>query len=204
MKKQQIQLVILTAALVILIAAFFGIRHYNDLQEQKSDAKDVETIININSDDINSFSYEYDGETYSFKKEDNTWYSIDDPSANLDQTVVNSMVSRLAGIEVVMSIENVIDMSQYGLDKDYTTFEYSTADKTYTLHIGSKNSVTGVYYMSVDSAETVYAIESYTLLGSFERTLDDLIVEDTETEDTAETTEETTEAVETTETTSQQ
>jgi hypothetical protein len=50
----------------------------------------------------------------------------------------------------------------------------------------------------------VYAIESYTLLGSFERTLDDLIVEDTETEDTAETTEETTEAVETTETTSQQ
>jgi hypothetical protein len=180
MKKQQLQLALLIAAVVILVAALFGVRHYNDLQEQNSDTKDVERIVDIKRDDITSFSYEYDGETYSFEKEDDTWYSVDDHSINLNQTVIDAMLTKLAGLDVVMSIENVTDMSQYGLDKDYMTFEYKTSDKDYELHIGSRNSVTGVYYMNMASENTVYAIEYNSLLGSFERTLDDLTVTDTQ------------------------
>jgi hypothetical protein len=187
MKKQQLQLAILAAAVVILLAAFFGIRHYNDTQEQASDTKDVERIVDISRDDITKFSYEYDGETYSFEKEDDTWYSVDDHSRNLNQTVIEAMLTKLAGLDVVMSIENVTDMSQYGLDKDYTTYEYETADKSYILHVGNKNSVTGVYYMSMPSEDTVYAIEYNSLIGSFERTLDDLTIEDTTETDTTET-----------------
>lgn len=186
MKKQQLQLAILAAAVVILLAAFFGIRHYNDTLEQASDTKDVERIVDISKDDITKFSYEYDGETYSFEKEDGTWYSVDDHSRNLNQTVIETMLTKLAGLDVVMSIENVTDMSQYGLDEDYMTYEYETAERSYILHIGSKNSVTSVYYMGMPSESTVYAIEYNSLIGSFQRTLDDLTIEDTETTEEAE------------------
>jgi len=174
MKKQPLQLAVLVAAVVILAAAFLWIRHYNNAQEQKSDANDTETIVDINADDIIKFSYEYDGETYTFEKRDDIWYNLDDPAINLDQYVIKSMLLKLAKLEIVQSIENVTDMSQYGLDKDYLTFEYETADKSYVLHIGSRNLVTGVYYMAMPSETTVYMIERYALVGSFERTPEDL------------------------------
>lgn len=176
MKKQPLQLAVLVAAVVILAAAFFGIKHYNDAQEQKSDTKDTEIIVDINRDDIIKFSYEYDGGTYAFEKKDGTWYYVDDPDMNLNQTVIDAMLQKLARLEIVQSIEDVTDMSQYGLDQDYLTFAYETADKSYILHIGSRNSVTGVYYMAMPSETTVYMIEYYSLLGSFERTPEDLKV----------------------------
>lgn len=178
MKKQTLQLAILAAAVVILAAALLGIKHYNEVQEQESDAKDTEIIVDINRDDITKFSYEYDGETYAFEKKDDTWYYVDDPSMNLNQNIIGTMLLKLAKLEIVQSIENVTDMSQYGLDKDYLTFEYETADKSYILHIGSRNSMTGVYYMAMPSETTVYAMEARALVGSFERTPEDMEIEE--------------------------
>lgn len=178
MKKQTLQLAILAAAVVILAAAFLGIKHYNEVQEQESDAKDTEIIVDINRDDITKFSYEYDGETYAFEKKDDTWYYVDDPSMNLNQNIIGTMLMKLAKLEIVQSIENVTDMSQYGLDEDYLTFEYETADKSYILHIGSRNSMTGVYYMAMPSETTVYAMEGRALVGSFERTPEDMELEE--------------------------
>lgn len=177
MKKLPLQLAALLILVVILTAAFFEIRLYNNAQEQESDVKDTEAIVDINKDDIIKFSYDYDGGTYAFEKKDGTWYYTDDLSMNINQNIVGTMLEKLAKLEIVQSIENVTDMSQYGLDKDYLTFEYETAEKSYVFHIGSRNSVTGVYYMAVPSETTVYVIEYYSLLGSFERTPDDIKVE---------------------------
>lgn len=177
MKKLPLQMAVLMILVVILSAAFLEIRLYNNAQEQKSDVKDTEAIVDINKDDITKFSYDYDGETYVFEKKDGTWYYTDDLSMNINQNIVETMLQKLAKLEIVQSIENVTDMSQYGLDKDYLTFDYETADKSYVFHIGSRNSVTGVYYMAMPSETTVYVIEYYSLLGSFERTPEDMKVE---------------------------
>lgn len=176
MKKQPLQLAILMAVVVVLAAALFGIKHYNDAQAQASNTKGTELVVDINSDDIIQFSYDYDGENYAFEKKDGTWYYVEDPALNLNQTLISSMLLKLAKLEVVQSVENVTDMSQYGLDKDYLIFEYATADKSYVFHIGSRNPVTGVYYMAMPSETTVYMTEYYSLLGSFERTPEDLKV----------------------------
>lgn len=177
MKKLPLQMAVLMILVVILSAAFLEIRLYNNAQEQKSDVKDTEAIVDINKDDITKFSYDYDGETYAFEKKDGTWYYTDDLSMNINQNIVETMLQKLAKLEIVQSIENVTDMSQYGLDKDYLTFDYETVDKSYVFHIGSRNSVTGVYYMAMPSETTVYVIEYYSLLGSFERTPEDMKVE---------------------------
>ncbi|MCD7836783.1 MAG: DUF4340 domain-containing protein [Lachnospiraceae bacterium] len=176
MKRQPLQLAVLAAAVVILVAAFIGIQYYNDAQEEKAGTDDYQIIVDIDRDDIIKFSYEYDGETYAFEKTDDTWYYVDDTSMNINVNIVETMLQKLAQLKVVQSIENVTDMSQYGLDEGYLTFEYETGDSSYVLHIGSRNSVTGVYYMAMPSETTVYMIEYYSLLGSFERTPEDMQV----------------------------
>ena len=111
-------------ALVVLAAAFLGIRQYNkNASSATSTTEDTqETVLDVNSDDITSFRYVYEGETYAFEKEDDTWYYTDDHSLNLNQDRIKAMILKVAPLKADQVIENVTDMSQYGLaDPDRTS-----------------------------------------------------------------------------------
>ena len=196
MKKKQRQMSGMLLALVVLAAAFLGIRQYNkNASSTASTTEDTqETVLDVNSDDITSFSYVYDGETYSFEKEDDTWYYTDDHSLNLKQERIKAMIQKVAPLKVNQVIENVTDMSQYGLTNPERTIQYETADRSVIINVGDLNSMTSQYYIAFPSEMTVYAVNTNVVTG-FNYTLDDLVEETTE--ETAATETESTEAVET-------
>ena len=201
MKKQQKQMIGMLLALVVLAAAFLGIRQYNKNASSDTSVTEStdETVLDVNSDDIVSFSYVYDGETYSFEKEDDTWYYAEDHSLNLNQNRIKAMILKVAPLKVNQTITDVTDMSQYGLADPERTIQYETADRSVIINVGSLNSMTSQYYIAFPSETTVYAVTPNVVTG-FNYTLDDLIEEVEETEKTeTETTE--TEAAETVETT---
>lgn len=70
MKKKQRQMIGMLLALVVLAAVFLGIRQYNkNASSATSITEDTqETVLDVNSDDITSFRYVYEGETYAFEK----------------------------------------------------------------------------------------------------------------------------------------
>ena len=199
-------------ALVVLAAAFLGIRQYNkNASSATSITEDTqETVLDVNSDDITSFRYVYEGETYAFEKEDETWYYADDHSLNLNQDRIKAMILKVAPLKADQVIENVTDMSQYGLADPERTIQYETADRRVIINVGNLNSMTSQYYIAFPSEMKVYVVTTNVVTG-FNYTLDDLVEETTEetVEETAEaeSTEaaenaetETTEAVETVET----
>lgn len=191
-------------ALVVLAAAFLGIRQYNkNASSENSTTEDTqETVLNVNADDITSFRYVYEGETYAFEKEDDTWYYADDHSLNLNQDRIKAMILKVAPLKADQVIENVTDMSQYGLADPERTIQYETADRSVIINVGNLNSMTSQYYIAFPSEMTVYAVTTNVVTG-FNYTLDDLVKETTEATETAETETaetETTEAVETVET----
>ena len=191
-------------ALVVLAAAFLGIRQYNkNASSATSTTEDTqETVLDVNSDDITSFSYVYDGETYSFEKEDDTWYYADDHSLKLNQDRIKAMILKVAPLKADQVIENVTDMSQYGLADPERTIQYETADRSVIINIGNLNSMTSQYYIAFPSEMKVYVVATNVVTG-FNYTLEDLVEETTEATETAETETaetETTEAVETVET----
>ena len=191
-------------ALVVLAAAFLGIRQYNkNAASATSTTEDTqETVLDVNSDDITSFCYVYEGETYAFEKEDDTWYYADDHSLNLNQDRIKAMILKVAPLKADQVIENVTDMSQYGLADPERTIQYETADRSVIINIGNLNSMTSQYYVAFPSEMKVYVVTTNVVTG-FNYTLEDLVEETTEAMETAETetTEtETTEAVETVET----
>ena len=191
-------------ALVVLAAAFLGIRQYNkNASSATSTTEDTqETVLDVNSDDIISFRYVYEGETYAFEKEDDTWYYADDHSLNLNQERIKAMILKVAPLKADQVIENVTDMSQYGLADPERTIQYETADRSVIINVGNLNSMTSQYYVAFPSEMKVYVVATNVVTG-FNYTLDDLVEETTEATETAETETaetETTEAVETVET----
>lgn len=196
-------------ALVVLAAAFLGIRQYNkNASSATSITEDTqETVLDVNSDDITSFRYVYEGETYAFEKEDETWYYADDHSLNLNQDRIKAMILKVAPLKADQVIENVTDMSQYGLADPERTIQYETADRSVIINVGNLNSMTSQYYIAFPSEMKVYVVATNVVTG-FNYTLEDLVEETIEATETAETetaeTEtaetETTEAVETVET----
>ena len=191
-------------ALVVLAAVFLGIRQYNkNIASATSTTEDTqETVLDVNSNDITSFRYVYEGETYAFEKEDETWYYADDHSLNLNQDRIKAMILKVAPLKADQVIENVTDMSQYGLADPERTIQYETADRSVIINVGNLNSMTSQYYIAFPSEMKVYAVTTNVVTG-FNYTLDDLVEETTEATETAETETaetETTEAVETVET----
>ena len=204
MKKKQRQMIGMLLALVVLAAAFPGIRQYNkNASSATSTTEDTqETVLDVNSDDITSFCYVYEGETYAFEKKDETWYYTDDHSLNLNQDRIKAMILKVAPLKADQVIENVTDMSQYGLADPERTIQYETADRSVIINVGNLNSMTSQYYIAFPSEMKVYVVATNVVTG-FNYTLDDLVEETTEATETAETETaetETTEAVETVET----
>ena len=204
MKKKQRQMIGMLLALVVLAAAFLGIRQYNkNASSVTSTTEDTqETVLDVNSDDITSFSYVYEGETYAFEKKDETWYYTDDHSLNLNQERIKAMILKVAPLKADQVIENVTDMSQYGLADPERTIQYETADRSVIINVGNLNSMTSQYYIAFPSEMKVYVVATNVVTG-FNYTLEDLVEETTEATETAETETaetETTEAVETVET----
>lgn len=204
MKKKQRQMIGMLLALVVLAAAFLGIRQYNkNASSAASTTEDTqETVLDVNSDDITSFRYVYEGETYAFEKKDETWYYTDDHSLNLNQERIKAMILKVAPLKADQVIENVTDMSQYGLADPERTIQYETADRSVIINVGNLNSMTSQYYIAFPSEMKVYVVATNVVTG-FNYTLEDLVEETTEATETAEaeTAEtETTEAVETVET----
>ena len=209
MKKKQRQMIGMLLALVVLAAVFLGIRQYNkNASSAISTTEDTqETVLDVISDDITSFSYVYEGETYAFEKEDDTWYYADDHSLNLNQDRIKAMILKVAPLKADQVIENVTDMSQYGLADPERTIQYETADRSVIINVGNLNSMTSQYYIAFPSEMKVYVVTTNVVTG-FNYTLEDLVEETTEATETAETetaeTEtaetETTESVETVET----
>ena len=188
MKKKQRQMIGMLLALVVLAAAFLGIRQYNKNAESTTSASEdtQETILDVNSDDITSFSYVYEGETYSFEKEDDTWYYADDHSLNLKQERIKAMLLKVAPLKVNQVIENVTDMSQYGLADPERTIQYETADRSVIINVGNLNSMTSQYYIAFPSEMKVYAVTTNVVTG-FNDTLEDLVEETTEETESTET-----------------
>ena len=204
MKKKQRQMIGMLLALVVLAAVFLGIRQYNkNASSATSTTEDTqETVLDVISDDITSFSYVYEGETCAFEKEDDTWYYVDDHSLNLNQDRIKAMILKVAPLKADQVIENVTDMSQYGLADPERTIQYETADRSVIINVGNLNSMTSQYYIAFPSEMKVYVVATNVVTG-FNYTLEDLVEETTEATETAETETaetETTEAVETVET----
>ena len=183
MKNKTVKMVIAVAVLVVCCGAYAGVKTYVAHQEQKESEEDSEestTVFTASTDNIKSLDFMVDDTETTFEKDDDSWVKKDETDFPVNQTTLDSAASAIASVDSDRVLEDVDDLSEYGLDSPSNTIKIVTKsdeedgdDITTTLYVGDENSSTSQYYVRKDDDEkTVYLIDS-SCVEPFAKSLND-------------------------------
>ena len=110
-----------------------------------------------------------ENEVFDFKKVSYNWVKTDDETFSISDTFVNEMLDSIEEIYSTRTIENVDNLSEYGLDNPKLTL---TIDNDTTIKIGDPVPTTDSYYFS-NGDGNVYLI-SQRILTAFSHSIDQI------------------------------
>lgn len=171
--KKSTRFLILIVVLLVLLGIVFGLQKNSENQEDTVTETKL-TVADVKKEDVIRITYNYEGETYTFEKEEGVWYYAPDHSLEVTQMFVSSMAGIVGPLKAEQSISNVSDMAQYGLAENVRTIRFETETDSYTFEVGAYNSILDVYYMRKPSDTTVYVVSSLTVTA-FDKSLDDVV-----------------------------
>ncbi len=178
-KKKTASLLIGIVVLLALIAVLAVVQKKADAYENKDDS---ETLTDLTADEITGVGITKSGsDAMSFTLADDTWTCDQDDTLDIDSSQVNLLTASLTGITVTDTIDDVTDLSQYGLDEPNAVISITDQDGTETtISVGDTNSTASVAYVLLnDDTTTVYAV-STSITSHLDDTIDDYIAESTE------------------------
>lgn len=189
MQRQKKQFIVMVILLVIGILAYLCVRFYNENQEEKKAAEEEQNkivVTDFKSEDMTGFSYQYEGETLEFVKEDGTWHYKGDHSIALDQDQISSMLDSVAELNAETKVSDYETLADYGLDKPQNTIVLTAQAGTATLLLGNRNEMLSQYYVKTEAEPDVYLI-SVSLDTVFGKSVSDLTKVEENTEEVQET-----------------
>lgn len=183
MKNKTVKMVLAVVVLGVCCGAYAGVKTYVAHQEQKESEEDSEestTVFTASTDNIKSLDFMVDDTETTFEKDDDSWVKKDEIDFPVNQTTLDSAASAIASVDSDRVLEDVDDLSEYGLDSPSNTIKIVTKsdeedgdDITTTLYVGDENSSTSQYYVRKDDDEkTVYLIDS-SCVEPFAKSLND-------------------------------
>ena len=183
MKNKTVKMVLAVVVLGVCCGAYAGVKTYVAHQEQKESEEDSEestTVFTASTDNIKSLDFMVDDTETTFEKDDDSWVKKDETDFPVNQTTLDSAPSAIASVDSDRVLEDVDDLSEYGLDSPSNTIRIVTKsdkedgdDITTTLYVGDENSSTSQYYVRKDDDEkTVYLIDS-SCVEPFTKSLND-------------------------------
>lgn len=183
MKNKTVKMILAVVVLGVCCGAYAGIKTYVAHQEQKESEEDSEestTVFTASTDDIKSLDFMVDDTETTFEKDDDSWVKKDETDFPVNQSTLDSAASAIASVGSDRVLEDVDDLSEYGLDSPSNTIKIVTKsddedgdDTTTTLYVGDENSSTSQYYVRKDDDEkTVYLVAS-SCVEPFTKTLND-------------------------------
>lgn len=124
----------------------------------------------------------YRRDTLLYQERDE-WIYDGDTSCNLDESVIETMLGKVASITADECLSEPESLDSYGLDVPSGQITLTTDEETVTLFIGNRNAITGSYYLKKDGDDKVYLVSS-TVASACTKNISDLLTEeDTETEE---------------------
>ena len=183
MKNKTVKMVLAVVVLGVCCGAYAGVKTYVAHQEQKESEEDSEestTVFTASTDNIKSLDFMVDDTETTFEKDDDSWVKKDETDFPVNQTTLDSAASAIASVDSDRVLEDVDDLSEYGLDSPSNTIKIVTKsdeedgdDITTTLYVGDENSSTSQYYVRKDDDEkTVYLID-FSCVEPFAKSLND-------------------------------
>ncbi|MBQ9169075.1 MAG: DUF4340 domain-containing protein [Oscillospiraceae bacterium] len=162
----------LIIALVVLVGAILAV---NLLTPEETVEDTTVTLFSMETSEASQISWTYDGETMHFMKLSDTWLYADDSSFPLDSSYIDAMLETLSQVTATRKLENVGNLSEYGLDDPVCVINLQTDEKV-EFAIGNLSAIGDSRYLSVGDGN-VYLVDA-AILNSFEYTLYDVVAKE--------------------------
>lgn len=165
--KKSTKLVSAAIVLAVLVGVYVGLNTYVTKEESTESSSEEESkteVYSVKTDDIKSLEFIIDKKDTVFEKKDDSWVKKDETAFPVNQTTLDSAASALEKVEADRVLENVDDLTEYGLDSPSNSVTVTTDDGTTKFNIGDENTSTNQYYIAKDDEDsTVYVVSSSTV-----------------------------------------
>ena len=165
--KKSTKLVSAVVVLAVLGGVYVGLNTYvtkKESTESSSEEGSKTEVYSVKTDDIKSLEFIIDKKDTVFEKKDDSWVKKDETAFPVNQTTLDSAASALEKVEADRVLENVDDLTEYGLDSPSNSVTVTTDDGTTKFNIGDENTSTNQYYIVKDDEDsTVYVVSSSTV-----------------------------------------
>ena len=165
--KKSTKLVSAVVVLAVLGGVYVGLNTYVTKEEKTESSSEEESkteVFSVKTDDIKSLEFIIDKKDTVFEKKDDSWVKKDETAFPVNQTTLDSAASALEKVEADRVLENVDDLTEYGLDSPSNSVTVTTDDGTTKFNIGDENTSTNQYYIAKDDEDsTVYVVSSSTV-----------------------------------------
>ena len=165
--KKSTKLVSAVVVLAVLGGVYVGLNTYVSKEEKTESSSDEESkteVFSVKTDDIKSLGFIVDKKAVTFEKKDDSWVKEDETAFPVNQTTLDSAASAIETVEADRVLEDVEDLTEYGLDSPSNTITVDTDDGTTKFNIGDENTSTNQYYISKDDDDsTVYVVAADTV-----------------------------------------
>lgn len=146
------KLLLLLVALLVVVAIFMLLPKFNS--EDKQDDEQSNQLVSIITEDITNVDYTYDDVNIIFDKQNDTWVLQDNADMEIEASLVDDIVNTITNISYSKKLNQISDLSEYGLDKPMLTV---TLNDQYKYSIGDLNSISNEYYL-MDREGGVYLV----------------------------------------------
>ena len=164
--KKSTKLVSAVVVLAVLGGVYVGLNTYVS-KEEKTESSEEESkteVFSVKTDDIKSLEFIVDKKEVTFEKKDDSWVKKDETDFPVNQTTLDSAASAIETVEADRVLENVDNLTEYGLDSPSNTITVDTSDGTTKFNIGDENTSTNQYYITKDDDDsTVYVVAASTV-----------------------------------------
>lgn len=144
--KRSKRLCILLGVLAVACVATFALSRYQAKKEQIQ--TNGEVVLEIPVDSVQALSWEYDGETLSFHKDDK-WIYDEDEAFPVDGEKIEGLLNQFSAMGAAFTIENPEDLSPYGLSDPTCSITITTDEETYTILLGGYSTMDSQRYVSI-------------------------------------------------------
>lgn len=166
--KRSVKSIALLAVLILLIGGYYLTQNITKTESITEEAGTF-VLTDKASEDFTGISWTKDEVSYHFIRQDDLWVNADDAAFPVNQDAVQALADDLSGLEANRKIEDVQNVSDYGLDapvftvtgewSDGSTTEYAMGDETpfgdgYYLKLSGSNTTV---YTVADSLKTMFS-----------------------------------------------
>lgn len=174
MAKKKKGLIIALAFLILFSVSYFVLKSLNLSEEETETDTATKTVFQTDAAEIARIKLEYNGNVYTFLRENNTWSYAEDEEFPLSESSVLEFVSNLTSIEATREIEKPEALAEYGLDNPEIKITIQDKNgKSVLLEFGADNEAVDGCYIKKDDEKSVYLVDS-TLKQKFSVEIKDL------------------------------